>query len=344
MNFWKTLKVKVLHYFNFTISIYLLCIIPAFSQEKRYRFTEQKMGSTFEITFYHADSIKAQLLAKNAYKIIDSLNNSFSDYFDLSEIGIIAKNAGNGLSINISKDLLNIFIESKKAYERSFYTFDITLGPLTKLWRQTKKEKKLPNKNQLHNTILNTGVQYLWVDSVKNQARLTKKNMSIDLGGIGKGYAAQKVFEYFLRNDISQVLIDAAGNMAIGNPPPGENNWKIGVEIPSNSNFLNNKILKLNKIAISTSGDAYQFVEINGKKYSHILNPKTGLGLQNQRQVTVLCENATKADWLSTAICILPIKKGLILAKNEKAEVLIIENKANKLVEYKSKGFDKYFN
>lgn len=301
------------------------------------------MGSAFSMTFYHSDSLKARLLAQNAYKIVDSLNNSFSDYIDTSEIGVLGKNAGNGLSINVSKDLLNIFILSKLAFEKSFNTFDITIGPLTKLWRQSKKQKKIPPKEILIAAKLKTGMQYLWIDSVKNQARLIKKNMSIDLGGIGKGYAAQKVFDYFLKNSINQVLVDAAGNMAIGDPPPGENNWKIGVEIPEKSSTQNLKMLKLKQIAISTSGDAYQFVEINGRKYSHILNPKTGLGLQNQKQVTVLCENATKADWLSTAICILPIKKGLILAKNERAEVLIIDKKNNRLIEYKSKDFDKYF-
>jgi FAD:protein FMN transferase len=301
------------------------------------------MGSDFSITFYDSDSVHAYILANNAYLIVDSLNSKFSDYSDNSEISLLAKNAGNGNWYQISSDLMKIFLKSKEANIKSSGAFDITLGQLTKLWRKTKKEKRLPTNEVLNLTLQKTGFKYLAFDTLTKSAKLLKTGVSLDLGGIGKGYAAQKVFDYFCKNNIKQVLIDAAGNMAIGEPPPNAVGWKIGLEMSQNSIFKN-KILYLKNTAISTSGDAYQFVEIDGKRYSHIINTKTGLGLVYQRQVTIITENACNADWLSTAINILPIKKALNLAKLEKVEYLIIQKKGEKVKEIVSKNLYKYFN
>jgi FAD:protein FMN transferase len=313
-----------------------------FSQLKRFQFEEKKMGSPFQLIFYDYDSLHAFNLAKNAFLIVDSLNNSFSDYSSTSEIAKINDSAGNGQFINISKDLEKILLQSKTAYLRSEAAFDITLGQLTKLWRKSRQEKKLPSSIELKTKLAAIGIKYLVVDTTKHCAKLLKKGASIDLGGIGKGYAAQKVYEFFAKNNIKKVLVNAAGNMAIGDAPIGKKGWEIEIERPTTNSFLNPKMVNLSNIAISTSGDAFQFVEINGKRYAHIINPKTGLGLSYQRQVTIICENATKADWLSTACYILPIKRALILAKKEKAEILIFNNNNNKITEIKSAGFNKY--
>jgi FAD:protein FMN transferase len=323
--------------------IILLISNKTFSQLKRFEFVEKKMGSPFQIIFYDSDSLHASNLAKNAFLIVDSLNNSFSDYSTASEIAKINDNAGNGQFINISKDLENILIQSKIAFDKSEGAFDITLGQLTKLWRKSRLEKKLPSSTVLKTKLSAIGTKYLIIDNTNNCARLSKKEASIDLGGIGKGYAAQKIYEFYVKNNIKKVLVNAAGNMAIGDAPLGKKAWEIAIEPPTANRFFDSKMVNLNNIAISTSGDAFQFVEINGKRYSHIINPKTGLGLSYQRQITIICENATKADWLSTACYILPIKKALILAKKEKAEILIFNNKNNKISEIKSAGFDKYF-
>lgn len=328
---------------TFIILIFFFSGNKTFSQFKRFEFEEKKMGSPFQLIFYDSDSLHAFNLAKNAFLIVDSLNNSFSDYTSTSEIAKINDNAGYGQFIKISNNLENILLQSKVAFFKSEGSFDITIGQLTKLWRKSRQEKKLPSSVELKSKLAVTGIKYLVIDTTKHSAKLLKKGASIDLGGIGKGFAAQKVYEFFVNNNIKKVLVNAAGNMAIGEAPIEKKGWEIAIEKPSANSFIDPKMVNLGNIAISTSGDAFQFVEINGKRYAHIINPKTGLGLSYQRQVTIICENATKADWLSTACYILPIKRALILAKNEKAEILIFNNNNNKITEIKSSGFYKYF-
>ncbi|MES2796078.1 MAG: FAD:protein FMN transferase [Bacteroidota bacterium] len=343
MNFRKTNPFPVLISLLIILSLLLLKPQSATSQQKKFSFSEQKMGSAFTIIFFDSDTLHAVTIAEKAFKIVDSLNLSFSDYLESSEISKIASLAGNGEWLEVTDDLFAILKESKYAYEKSSGAFDITIGQLTKLWRKAKKEKRLPNDKIINRALVTSGMKYLALDTLAKKVKLLKKGASIDLGGIGKGYAAQKVFDFLQKNNFRRIIVDAAGNMAIGEPPTDNESWKIAIDTPERNYLINNKMLMLNNLAISTSGDANQFVEIYGKRYSHILNPKTGLGLQYQRQVTVVCTNAAKADWLSTALTVLPIKKGLILAKKEKAEVLIFEKKGNSFKEILSDGFAKFY-
>ncbi len=300
---------------------------------QRFEFIETKMGAPFGLIFYAKDSTIAKQLAKQAYIIVDSLNLAFSDYLPHSEVSLLKqKNGWQPLSMH----LFAILLESQNAWQKSDGAFDVTLGRLTKLWRKTKKDGRLPTKKVLKTARAGSGMQYLKLD-VNTQSIYfeNKANLDLDLGGIGKGYAAQQVFDYFKREGIKSVLVNAAGNMAIGDPPPNKTNWSIGLEAPEGQT---QDLLKLSNAAVSTSGDAYQFIQIKNKKYAHILNPKTGLGLKNSRQVSIICTNATQADWLSTACTILPLKKALALAKRESAEIIIFEHRKNKIHKYSSSG------
>ncbi len=332
--------------FPFLVLLFILNCISLIStaQLKRFTFSEQKMGATFSLIFYDSDSTHAKNIAKNAFLIADSLNNSFSDYLPNSEISEICKTTGNGKFTKISKYLFEILTISKAAYVKSEGMFDVTIGKLSKLWRKTRKEKKMPEKSILTSALKTVNMNFLKINVKDSTLNIAKKGLEIDLGGIGKGFAAEKILKYLVTENIKIALVDAAGNMAIGDAPPNKKGWNIAIELPNENRDLVQKMLNLSAMAVSTSGDAYQNVEIEGKKYSHILNPKTGLGITNGRQATIICKNATKADWLSTACCILSIKKALNLAKKEKAELFIAETKANKIKYYYSKGFKKLLN
>ncbi len=303
---------------------------------KRFEFVETKMGSPFGLIFYAEDSLFADKISKKAYAIVDSLNLSFSDYLPDSEVSQLNNKTG---WVPVSKDLFAILAESQVAWQKSEGAFDVTLGRLTKLWRKTKKTGILPKSAVLESAKNSAGMQYIQFDKSTQSIKIDKpRDLEIDLGGIGKGYAAQKVLEYFYSQNVKQVLVNAAGNMAIGHAPPDKLTWQIGLETPEE---FPEQMLGINQMAISTSGDAYQFVTIKKQKYAHIIDPKTGLGLINKRQVTVVSSNATQADWLSTACMGLSIKKALALAEKESAEIIIFENKKNKIRSYSSKGFNK---
>jgi len=164
-----------------------------------------------------------------------------------------------------------------------------------------------------------------------------------DFGGIVPGYAAQKVIDLLRSKNINIALADASGDIVMSNEPQGKNGWSIGITLPESENELWDKKLELKNCAVSTSGDVYRYTMHEGKKYSHIIDPRSGYGMTTQRNVTVITKFGTDADWLATACSILPIKKALKLAKKEHGVILIATLSGEKIVTYKSENFDKSF-
>ena len=167
--------------------------------------------------------------------------------------------------------------------------------------------------------------------------------MLLDLGGLAKGYAAQAVINLLKQHGITHALADAGGDMAMSEPPPGTKGWVIGVNVPETTDDLLPKNLSLQNIAVATSGDAFQYLEHGGKKYSHITDPRTGYGITSQRNVTVIARDGTTADWLATACSI--VSFGLVkkLAVKNKASVLITVLGKRKVIYHNFGQFEKYW-
>lgn len=306
---------------------------------KRWVFLQPKMGATFSIQVYAADSVRAARAAQEAFAVVDSLNLIFSDYLDTSELSRLSRRAGSGTWQPVSEALFDILYQSQQAWRKSRGAFDVSIGTLTQLWRKTRKERQLPDAQTLQNALKGAGFQHIDLDASQRAVRLRRPNTLLDLGGIGKGYAAQRMLEVMQKYGFAQALCDAAGNMAIGLAPPEREGWQVGIELPSQRGQLLPRQLSLQQGAISTSGDLYQFVEINGVRYSHILNPHTGLGLTNRRQVSIVAPDAAQADWLSTACCILSPRKALRLARHERVEILLLEVRPAGIKAWSSKGW-----
>ena len=314
------------------------------AQLKRYTFTESKMGSPFMLVMYCNDSIQAADLASKSYQLVDSFNNIFSDYSNSSELmQLNATASSNTAPVKVSPALLEILLQSKNAFDKSYGSFDITIGPLVKLWRSARKAKQLPDKEKIAAAKKLTGFNYLIIDSVEKTAILTKQGMSLDLGGIAKGWIGQKIIDFLHTQGVANALADAGGDIVMSTSPPGTKGWTIGVNIPERQEELLDQSLLLQNKAVATSGDAYQYVENNGIRYSHIVDPKTGYGVTFQRNVTVIANDGATADWLATACSILPIKKAKKLAIKLGAELLIAENKKDTIVFYSTKGFRRFW-
>ena len=320
----------------------LLLPVSISAQLKRFQFSDTKMGSPFNIIFYHTDSAEAVLIAKQCYSIVDSLNNIFSDYGSASEVGKLALQA-NQTGIQVSDELFSMIVKSKDAWKRSGKTFDVTIGALTQLWRKAKKENRFPTATEIKTAKDLTGFKNVVINERSKTISLKKPSIRFDFGGIVPGYAAQKIIDLLKSKNINNSLVDASGDIVLGDAPPGKEGWIIGINLPENENELWDKKLELRNFAVSTSGDVYRYTLHNGIRYSHIIDPGTGYGVTSQRNVTVITKYGADADWLATACSILPIKKALALAKKEHAAILIATLKGEKLVTYKSKSFDKYF-
>lgn len=312
------------------------------AQEKKFLFTENKMGSPFNLVLVTDDSLKAVTLARECFALVDTLNSLFSDYDSTSELSRLNAKAGKEPMI-VSSRLWNLLISSRRAWLQSKHAFDITIGPLSRLWRKARKEKRFPDSSAVAERKALVGFQQLQLHPADHSVYLPQKGMQLDLGGIAKGYAAQEVVNYLTRKGITHALADAGGDMVMSQPPPNSRGWTIGVNVPETTDDLLPEKLLLQNKAVATSGDAYQYIEHKGRRYSHIADPRTGYGISSQRNVTVIADDGALADWLATACSILSIQEAMQLVKKMKAELLITELRNKQVVYYDSPEFKRYW-
>jgi len=308
---------------------------------KRFRFTENKMGSPFHLIFYYTDSVEAAAIAKECFSIVDSLNDVFSDYSSTSEVGHLAQQLPGPYII--SGELLSMIIQSKQAWKKSRKTFDVTMGSVTQLWRKKRKENMFPADSEIKKAKRTTGFENVVINPQEKTITFKKPGIRFDFGGIVKGYAAQKIIGFLKTKNINIALADAGGDIAMSDSPPGKLGWMVSINLPEQENKTWDKKLIVKNCAVATSGDAYNFITHNGKRYSHIIDPRTGYGVTSQRNVTVIAKDGTTADWLATACSILSIRQALDLAKKENAALFIATLKNEKIMIHKTENFGDYF-
>lgn len=337
----KSFTLYKIRFFLFILA-FLCAHIVSFGQQK-FVFEQPKMGSPFTISIFTNDSVKAQLIAFAAFHCADSLNNIFSDYIDSSELNRLNALSGKNCYVPVSAALFDILKYSVEAGKLSKGSYDISMGPVVKLWRKARKEKKMPDSDSLKRAISFVGFQYIHLDAENRTVWLEKTGMQLDLGSLGKGYVAQAAFNVLAAAGFNSAMVNAGGKIVIGEAPPGRNGWLIGITVPEEKEKIISRILLLKNTSVATSGDIYQHLDINGKRYSHIIDPKTGLGITWQRNVTVIAKNGTVSDWLSTACSVLPIKEAFKLIRQFDAAILITELKNGKLNQKSSGNFKNYF-
>lgn len=300
------------------------------------------MGSPLNIVFVAHDSVEARILSEKCFALVDSFNLIYSDYDPNSELSHLNALAGKGKQ-NVSPAMLDILLASQKAYQQSKGAYDISIGPLTMVWRKARKTKLFPDSSSVVKARQLIGLSRIRIDSTHHSILMPVEGMRLDLGGIAKGYVAQKIVDFLKDQGIKQSLADAGGDMAMGDSPNTSQGWVVGVNVPETTDELLQGYLVLHNMAVATSGDAYQYIAHNGKKYSHIIDPRTGYGIQSQRNVTVIAENGTDADWLATSCSILPIGSAKKLAIRNRAALLITVIRDEKIVYYKTPNFDRYW-
>lgn len=292
----------------------LACWVFAFSKPvmvpkepmRRYEFRHPQMGTIFRLVFYtEKDSLHAAAIARKAFDAVDSLNASMSDYLPESELNRLCNTAGSGQVVEVSEDLWQILKLSNQFSRKSHGAFDASVGPLTRLWRRARNLKELPDSSRVAEARALVGFQHLKIKK-NNRVELKKAGMRLDLGGIAQGFAADRCLKILRENGIHSALADAGGDIALGNPPPGESAWVI--EIPGSNPGVSSgapDTLRLSNCGITTSGATYRYLEVDGKRYSHIVDPRTGWGLNHRVLVTVKAPTATEADAWATAISVL---------------------------------------
>jgi thiamine biosynthesis lipoprotein len=292
-----------------TAWIFLLggCILAEAAPLARYEFDEPHMGTKVRVIFYASSAEQAESGRKAAFAVMKQIDDLMSDYKPDSELSRLSAAAGKGPR-PVSQPLFDVLQRSLRTAELSDGAFDITIGPLIRLWRRSRKELKLPTPDELRDAKALVDYRKLRLDPAQRTAELLQAGMILDLGGIAKGYACDKGIEALRALGITRALVDTGGGMALGDPPPDKPSWRIGMLGDSS------KILLLSNCGVSTSGDVEQYVEIDGVRYSHIIDPVTGLGLTNRAMATVIAKDGLTSDALDTPICILGAERGLKMA------------------------------
>lgn len=270
----------------------------------RFGFTRYLMGTEVKILLYAADSTEAAGAAGKAFDHITELNEQLSDYLIDSEVSKLSKTRGQPIAVG--ENLWNVLTTGQKIARASEGSFDVTVGPLTLLWRKAMRRATLPDTAEITSALAAVGYQFLELDANSRTAQLNVENMRLDLGGIAKGYAADEALKTLIEADFASAAVDIGGDIALGNAPPGSDGWSVEVFDLNTENELETEKLTLANCGIAVSGDTYRYLEYDGIKYSHIINPRTGYGVEHERRVAVIAPSAMIADAWASAYSVMP--------------------------------------
>ncbi len=285
---------------------------------ERFTFKEPHMGTEFTLVLYTGNPDLATRASRLAFDRIHAIDVALTDYDPTSELMRLVDKAG-GPPVAVSHDLFVVLRQAKEFYNRSGGAFDPSIAPVGRLWRRARREKKLPDPGLLAKARKLVGGDAIQLDSVRQTVELTRPGMKLDLGGIAKGYASGEAIAVLRQVGVTSALVAGSGDIMVSEPPPGKPGWTIGIAPlaaePQTDGTLGRTIL-LKNAAVSTSGDAEQFVEIDGVRYSHVIDPATGLGLTDRRSVTVVAPIGMLADGLDTTACVLGQERGFALVES----------------------------
>ena len=296
-----------------TLITVLGCRFPQHASLLRFEFEQAQMGLPFRILLYAESQAHAEIAARYAFARVAELNQVFSDYEDDSELSQLSRSAGSGHAVPVSNELWGLLNVAQTMSRRSDGAFDITVGPLVQVWRRARRQRELPSPEAIAEAKTRVGWQKVALDPRGRTAKLIVPGMRLDLGSIAKGRALDEALRVLRARGITRALVTGSGDMAIGDPPPGRTGWRIELAPLDAPGAPPTRFLSLRNCGFATSGDLFQHVELGGKRYSHIVDPHTGLGMTDHSLVVVVAPNCVTANSLSTTACVVGPTSGLAL-------------------------------
>ena len=281
------------------------------------------MGTLVKITLYTSDEASATEAFRVAFDRIADLDKILSDYKPDSELSQLTARAV-GHPAHGSKDLITVLAASQELSEATDGAFDVTEGPVIRLWRAARTIRSMPEEAALNEAASRSGFRKLHVD-VKNQTvMLDQPDMVLDVGAIGKGYAASEALNVIRERGIRRALVAVSGDLAFGDAPPGQRGWRIDIHHDDPALAGVPRVLELTNAAVSTSGASEQHLNLDGRRFSHIIDPSSRMGLVNDITVTVIARSGLDADGLDTAVSVLGKDRGLALIESRPGTAALI--------------------
>jgi thiamine biosynthesis lipoprotein len=276
----------------------------------RYQYNQMAMGVQVAIIVYAPDQATAERACRAAFERIAEVEQVASDYRADSELMRLCAQAG-GAPVKVSEDLFTLLKRSQDLSRRTGGAFDVTVGPFVQLWRRARRTGQFPTEEELQQAKRCVGYEKMVLDEAERTVQLLVPGMRLDLGGIAKGYALDCALKVLQQHGIRHALLEAGGDIVVGLAPPGTAGWRIRIENASPER----QWVYLASGAISSSGDTEQYVEYQGKRYSHIVDPRTGWGLTTRIAATVIARDGITSDSLATALCVLGQDAGMRLIR-----------------------------
>ena len=338
---------------HIVITVFVVCLMVAIyfsadtnkqvERDSGYRLV---MGTFARAVVIAEDSNTAKKCIETALAEIHKVDDLMSDYKSDSEISRVNKD-GFKTAIHLSQSTYEVLQRSIQFSKLTDGAFDITVGPLVDLFHQAEKKQIASTKEQIARAKSKVGFEKLKLDDQNRTVQFAVDGMRLDLGGIAKGYAVDKAVEAMQKCGAIGGMVDIGGDIrCFGTPLKGKKYWIIGLQNPNSGKDIAGRDvvlkLQLTNAAIATSGDYQQFVLIEGKRHSHIINRKTGTSTEGLSSVTIIANNATDADALATAVTVMGTEKGIALIEKLPGTEAILITSQPKLELIKTTGAEKY--
>lgn len=321
------MKINTSSSLTFRIALSILCLSFFNTRAKieaqelqRYEYESRHMGTFFRITLYAQSDSIAEAASDSAFSYIEFLNDIMSDYKENSELNLLAQKSGKGNFVPVSTPLFEVLSKAQQVAKETGGAFDVTVGPYVKLWRNIRKMESpaLPSPEEIRKLETRVGYNYVRIDSTSQSVALDKPDMQLDLGGIAKGYAADEALRILGGFGIHRALVNAGGDVVTGEAPPDKDGWRVSIPLrhpgQTQMEFMT---FVISNSALATSGDLFQYVEIDSKRYSHIVNPQTGIGLADRSTVSVVAPDGITADSYASAVSVLGPDAGIRFIENK---------------------------
>jgi len=304
----------------------MICMKP----KQVFKIGTKLMGNHFEISVVADDKDWANTKINAAINEIKRIEKLLTTFDDNSETNLINRNAGIE-AVEVCDETFQLIERSIRISNITQGAFDITYGSIDKsLWNFDTSMKALPDKETAKEMVRLINYRNIILDKENKTVFLKEKGMRIGFGGIGKGYAAEMAKKIMQQMDVESGIVNASGDLTAWGLQPNGEEWTIGIANPNIKDEVFS-FMKITGLAVATSGNYEKFILIDGKKYSHTINPKTGLPVTGIKSVTIITKNAEIADAMATPVTIMGVQAGLDMINQIKDIEAIIIDDDNKM-------------
>jgi thiamine biosynthesis lipoprotein len=301
---------------------------PVHPALQRFESVEPHMGTLVKITVYVPDADAARAAFRAGFARIRDLDDILSDYKPDSELSQITTRAVLR-PVPIGHDLFEVLNAAQRLAHETNGAFDVTQGPVIRLWRDARRTGRIPDAQSLRDAADRSGFHHLHLDANARTATFDISGMALDVGAIGKGYAASEALEAITKLGVRSALVAVSGDLAFSAAPPGQRGWRIQLHTEDAAAIGVPQTVELTNGAVSTSGPDEQHLDTGGRRYSHVIDPASGMALVNDITVTVVAPHGLDADGLDTAASVLGLRRGLALIDSHPGAAGLIIEKGN---------------